>query len=60
MAGDEAGVHDEEEEGEPVGNASCEGGADEVELEGVDEQVVEYNVQGGGDEQDVGAWAHDF
>lgn len=40
----EAGVEDEEQEGEPVGDAGGEGGADEVQLEGVDEKVVEAHV----------------
>lgn len=43
-AGDEAGVQDEQEEGEPVGEPGGERGADEIEVEGVDEEVVECYV----------------
>ena len=57
---DPAGVCEQEEEGEPVGDSGCDGRAEEAEVEGVDEEEVEAGVDGGGDEEDVGSWSHDF
>lgn len=54
-AADEDGVGDEQEEGEPIGEARGERGAVEADAEGVDEEVVQEGVQGRGDEEDVGA-----
>lgn len=58
--GEVAGVEDEEDEGEPVGYSCCQGRAEEAHFHGVDEEVVEAGIEGGGDEEDVGTWAHDF
>jgi hypothetical protein len=50
---DESGVTEEKEEGEPVSYSCCGGCAEETEIEGVDEKIVEDGVEGGGDEKDV-------
>ena len=60
MAADVGGVESKTEEGEPVGDSSSEGRAEEAESDGIDEEVVEKCVEGGGEEKDVGARAHDF
>jgi len=58
--GDEAGVGQEKEEGEPVGNACGDWHAKKTEANGVDEEVIETGADGRGDEEDVGTRAHDF
>lgn len=45
VAADEDSVGEEEEEGEPVGEACGERGAVETEVEGVDEEVVEGGIE---------------
>lgn len=57
---DEDGVGDEEEEGDPVGDAGRQGRAVDADVELVDEEPVEEGVEGGGDEEDVGARAVDL
>ena len=49
VAADEGGVGYQEEEGRPVGDAGCDGGAVEAVVEGggtVDEEEVEGDVEG--------------
>lgn len=63
MPADEGGVSYQEEERCPVGDAGCDGGAVEAEVEGggtVDEEEVESDVDGEGDEENVGSWVVDF
>ena len=60
VAADVGGVEREAEKGEPVGDAGCEWRAKEADAQGVDEEVVEEGIERGGEEEDVGAWAHDL
>jgi hypothetical protein len=60
VAADECCVGDQEQEGEPVGDARCDGGGVETQVEGVDEEVVEGCIEGGGDEENVRSGAVDF
>ncbi len=58
--GDEAGVSEEKEEGEPVRYACSDWSAKKTEADGVNEKVIQAGADGRGDEEDVGTRAHDF
>lgn len=53
------GVHDEEEEGEPVGKGEGDGRAADAEVAVVHEVDVQRNIEGGDDDEHVGGCIHD-
>ena len=60
VPGDEAGVEDQAEEGEPVSDARGDGCGEEAPFQRVDEEVVQCRTDGGRDQQNVTSGSHDL